>query len=146
MFMVIHKIVIYYQQPLLRYLLYLWYILRTTPYSYLSQFLLPSQIHTLADTVCRSVIYICSSVNHQSGLQSNTFMKLSFIFEYIKMCLKLCHYIWGIWFLSEKILKLWRQESWPLVPGWSARITRIRSWTFRLPCLQWKFKLWAEKV
>ena len=32
-----------------------------------------------------------------------------------------------------KILKLWRQESLPFGPGWSANITRIRLWTFRLP-------------
>ena len=32
-------------------------------------------------------------------------------------------------------MKLWRQESWPFGPGWAANIARIRSWTFRLPCL-----------
>ena len=36
-------------------------------------------------------------------------------------------------FIGQKILKLWRQESWPFGPGWAAHITSIRSWTFRLP-------------
>ena len=43
---------------------------------------------------------------------------------------KLCHLIWGI---GEKVLKLWRHESWPFSPGWAANITKIHSWTFRLP-------------
>ena len=33
------------------------------------------------------------------------------------------------------ILKLWRQKSRPFGPDWSANITRIPSWTFRLPCI-----------
>ena len=38
-------------------------------------------------------------------------------------------------FIGQKILKLWRQESWPFGPGWLV-ITRIRSCTFcRLCCL-----------
>ena len=37
-------------------------------------------------------------------------------------------------YYGQKILKLWRQETWPFGPGWSATITIIRSWTFRLPC------------
>ena len=36
--------------------------------------------------------------------------------------------------IGQKILKLWRQESWPFGPGWAANITSICSWTFRLPC------------
>ena len=36
--------------------------------------------------------------------------------------------------IGQKILKLWRRESWPFGPGWAAHITRIRSCTFRLPC------------
>ena len=36
-------------------------------------------------------------------------------------------------FIGQKYLMLWRQESWPFGPGWSAYIMRIRSWTFRLP-------------
>jgi hypothetical protein len=41
--------------------------------------------------------------------------------------------------LGQKILKLWRQESQPFGPGWSANITRIRSWTFHLPWFELKF-------
>ena len=37
-------------------------------------------------------------------------------------------------FIGQKILKLWKQESWPFGPGWAPNITRIRSWIFRLPC------------
>ena len=40
-------------------------------------------------------------------------------------------------FISQKYLKLWRQESWPFGPGWAAHITSIGSWTFRLPCSHW---------
>ena len=32
-------------------------------------------------------------------------------------------------FIGQKILKLWRQESWPFCPGWAANIPRIHSWT-----------------
>ena len=39
-------------------------------------------------------------------------------------------------FIGRKILKLWRQESLPFGLGRSANITRIRSWTFRLPWIQ----------
>ena len=38
-------------------------------------------------------------------------------------------------FIGQKILELWRQESWPFGPGWAATIARIRSWTSRLPCI-----------
>ena len=38
-------------------------------------------------------------------------------------------------FIDQKILKIWRQESWPFGPGWAAHITSIGSWTFSLPCL-----------
>ena len=36
-------------------------------------------------------------------------------------------------FIGQNFLKLWWQESWPFVPGWAANITKIHSWTFRLP-------------
>ena len=42
----------------------------------------------------------------------------------------------GLMVLGLKILKLWRQESRPFSPGWAAHIMSIRSWTFRLPCLE----------
>ena len=47
-------------------------------------------------------------------------------------------------FIGQKILKLWRQESLPFSPGWAANITRIRLWTFRLPCS--KHILWNKCV
>ena len=62
------------------------------------------------------------------------------------MCRKLCHFIWSVWcFLGQKILKLWRQESRLFGPGWAANITRIHSWTFRLPWSQAYFHqfLWV---
>ena len=51
------------------------------------------------------------------------------------MCRKLCHFSFEVYdcFIIQKILKLWRQESWPFGPGWAAHITRLPSWTFRLP-------------
>ena len=51
---------------------------------------------TTEDGWSKTTFYYCS-VNHQSGLQSNPFSKLSYIFWYIKMCHKLCHFIWDIW-------------------------------------------------
>ena len=66
--------------------------------------------------------------------EEHIFKIILYFFYYIKICRKFCHFIWGIWWLiGQKILKLWRQESWPFGPGWSANIARIRSWTFRLP-------------
>ena len=51
------------------------------------------------------------------------------------MCRKL-YYLRYIYdgFMGQKILKLWRQESWSLGLGWVAHIMSIRLWTFRLPC------------
>ena len=72
------------------------------------------------------------SVNPQSGLQRNTFSKLSYIYFLIHQNVP---QILLFNLIGQKILKLWRQESWPFGPGWSANITRIRSWTFRLPWL-----------
>ena len=77
-----------------------------------------------------TTFYYCS-VNHQSEKHT---LKLSHILLMsIKMCHKLCHFIWGVWWFHSKIiLKLWRQETWPFSPGWATHITRIHSWTFRL--------------
>ena len=58
------------------------------------------------------------------------------------MCRKLCHLIWGIWWLHRsKMLKLRRQESQPFGSGWAANIAGIHSWTFRLP---WSDLLWEK--
>ena len=76
------------------------------------------------------------SVNHHSGLQRNTFSKLSYIFLIHQNVPQIItFYLMYIYdgFIGQKILILWRQESRPFGPGWSANITRIRSWTFCLP-------------
>ena len=76
------------------------------------------------------VFYHCS-VNHQSGLQSNAFSKLSYIFKTSKCA---ANYVISIevydGFIGQKMLKLWKQESWQFGPGWSPNITRIRLWNF----------------
>ena len=87
------------------------------------------------------------SVNHQSSLQRNTFSKSSYIF--LKKPKGAANYVISFevydGFIGQKILKLWRHESWPFGPGWTANITAIRLWTFRLPCLTfprvWKIEL-----
>ena len=75
------------------------------------------------------------SVNHQSGIQRNTFSKSTYIFfntsKYATNSVIQFEAYDG--FIGQKILKLWRQESWPLGLGWAAHIARILSWTFRLP-------------
>ena len=90
------------------------------------------------------------SVNHQSCLQRNTFSKLSYVFFNTSKCAAYNVISFEVYdgSIGQKILKLWRQESQPFGPGWSANITRIRSWTFRLPwntlnicCCNWK-KRW----
>ena len=77
-----------------------------------------------------TTFYYCS-VNHQSGLQSNTFSKLSYIFlmnQNVPQILSLhLRYIYND-FIGQKILKLFSR-------GWASHITSICSWTFRLPWL-----------
>ena len=57
--------------------------------------------------------YYCS-VNHQSGLKSNTFSISSFIFFNTSKCATNYVILFEIYdgFVGQKILKLWRQESW----------------------------------
>ena len=83
----------------------------------------------------RTTFYYCS-VNHQSGLESNTFSKSSNNFFNTSKCARNYVISFEVYdgFIGEQILKLWRQESWPLGPCWFAHLTRIRLWTFRLPC------------
>ena len=40
-------------------------------------------------------------------------------------------------FIGQKMLKLWRQETWPFGPDWAANIPRIRSWTSRGKDAKW---------
>ena len=58
------------------------------------------------------------SVNHQSGLQRNTFSKLSYFFNTSKCA---AYYVISFevyyGFIGQKILKLWRQERRPFGPG-----------------------------
>ena len=74
------------------------------------------------------------SVIHQSGLQRNTFSKLSYIFFFnTSKCT--ANYVISFeindGFIGQKTLKLWRQESLPFGPGWAAELPRISSWTSR---------------
>jgi hypothetical protein len=88
----------------------------------------------MEDRGSMTTFYYCS-VNHQSGLQSNTFSKLSYIFFNTSKCATNFVILFEIFdgFIGQKILKLWRQESWPFGSGWAAHIKSIHSWTFLLP-------------
>ena len=79
------------------------------------------------------------SVNHQSGLQRNTFSKLSYILLIHQNVPQIMSFHLRLYdgYIGQNVLKLWRQESWPFGPGWPAHITRIRWWTFRLPWIWW---------
>ena len=72
---------------------------------------------------------------YYSGLQRNKFLKLSYIFFKSK-CAANYVILFGVYdgFIGQKSLKIWRQDSLSFGPGWGANITRIRSWTFHLPC------------
>ena len=65
------------------------------------------------------------SVNHQSGLERNTFSKLSYIFVIHQNVPQIMSFHLRYGFIGQKILELWRQESWPFGPGWSANMTSI---------------------
>ena len=73
---------------------------------------------TTEDRRFMTTFYYCS-VNHHSGLQRYTFSKLSYIFfnTYIKMCRKLCHFIWGIWWFHRskdfEAMKAGKLPIWP---------------------------------
>ena len=49
-------------------------------------------------------------------------------------------------FISHNILKLLRQEGRPFGPGWAATIIRIRSWTFRLPRVNYLLKILSRPM
>ena len=74
----------------------------------------------------------------------------------IRIYRQLCHLIWGIWwFIGQKILKLWRQKSWPFWLGWATNIaeyTHERNTLMNLPSsmqqvyLFYDFIFWLFKI
>ena len=78
-------------------------------------------------------LFYCCFVNHKSGLQRNTFSKLSHIFfDISKFAAN-----YDISMMVSLVKRFWSYEcrkNQPFRPGWAANIRRMRSWTFCLPC------------
>ena len=88
-----------------------------------------------------TTFYYCS-VNHQSGLQRKNIFKIIIYFFNTSKCAANYVISFAVYdgFICQKVLKLWRQESWPFGPDWSANITRISSLTFHFPRVRGNFK------
>ena len=81
-----------------------------------------------------TTIFYYFSVNDHYGLPRNSFSKYT--------CITSIHhdvpqnfrfYLRYVYegFIGEKVMKLWRQESWPFCPGWAAELWGICSLTCR---------------
>ena len=79
------------------------------------------------------LLLFCKSSIWFTNLQRFFFQNYHIFFWYIKMCHKLCHFIWGIWWSH-------RSKNFEAMKARSANITRIRSWNFCLQCHKVKTK------
>ena len=103
-----------------------------TNYFFSTQFNLRT---TLRQGVGMTTFYYFSA-NDQSGLLRNFFSKytcITLIHHNVPQNFRFNFRCTYKGFIGQKVLKLWRQESWPFGPGWAAELLRIGSWTSRGP-------------